>query len=114
MHYLKEKSSKLPYLLLCCSAIFASSSYGALLATSAKTIQGSRPIFTGQSGANKLGFIVNGTRYNEEIGNINSNVIKYFNSGLTLNDFTVTNLTATDFNPATDYVDADGDVVHPC
>ncbi|XKM13986.1 hypothetical protein RCS94_02160 [Orbaceae bacterium ac157xtp] len=93
--------------------MIAPSSYGALSATSANTIQGSRPGFTGQSGAKKLGFIVNGTTYSQSLNNINPSVIKEFNARLKLNDFMVTNLTASDFNPQTDYVDSDGDAGYP-
>ncbi|XKM13721.1 hypothetical protein RCS94_00680 [Orbaceae bacterium ac157xtp] len=85
------------------------SSYGALSATSANTIQGSRPTFTNTSGAKKLGFVVDGTPYSESLNNINPSVTKNFNASLKLSDFTVTGLTATDFNPTTDYYDADGD-----
>ncbi|XKM13418.1 hypothetical protein RCS94_10385 [Orbaceae bacterium ac157xtp] len=89
------------------------SSYGALSAISANTIKGNAPTFTGQSKANKLGFVVNGTAYSQALGNINSNEIKYFDAGVKLSDFTITNLTAADFSLMTDYVDADGDVGHP-
>ncbi|XKM13948.1 hypothetical protein RCS94_01960 [Orbaceae bacterium ac157xtp] len=93
--------------------MIAPSSYGALSATSANTIKGSAPWFTGQSGAKKLGFKVNGTTYSESLNNINPNTIKEFNAGLKLRDFTMTSLTATDFNPTTDYYDADGDAGYP-
>ncbi|XKM12849.1 hypothetical protein RCS94_07400 [Orbaceae bacterium ac157xtp] len=98
--------------------MIAPSSYGALSATSANTIQGSRPGFTGHSGAKKLGFKIGSgnTTYSESEGNLSplsSGVINYFDAGLTLNDFKVTNLTASDFSPANDYADADGDVAHP-
>ncbi|XKM13600.1 hypothetical protein RCS94_00045 [Orbaceae bacterium ac157xtp] len=89
--------------------LIAPSSYGALSATSANTIQGSRPTFTNTSGAKKLGFVVDGTTYSESLNNINPSVTKNFNAGLKLSDFTVTGLTANDFNPTTDYYDADGD-----
>ncbi|XKM12904.1 hypothetical protein RCS94_07690 [Orbaceae bacterium ac157xtp] len=93
--------------------MIAPSSYGALSATSANTIKGNAPWFTGQSGAKKLGFkIGNGnTTYSESEGNLSStpSVINYFDAGLTLNDFKVTNLTASDFSLTTDYYDADGD-----
>ncbi|XKM13616.1 hypothetical protein RCS94_00130 [Orbaceae bacterium ac157xtp] len=94
----------------------APSSYGALSATSANTIQGSRPGFTGQSGAKKLGFKIGNTTYSESEGNLSpssSGVINYLNAGLSLNEFKVMNLTASDFNPANDYADADGDLAHP-
>ncbi|XKM14341.1 hypothetical protein RCS94_04100 [Orbaceae bacterium ac157xtp] len=93
--------------------LIAPSSYGALSATSANTIQGSRPGFTGQSGAKKLGFKVDGTTYSESLNNINPNITKEFNAGLKLSDFTVTSLTASDFSPTADYADADGDLAHP-
>ncbi|XKM14143.1 hypothetical protein RCS94_02960 [Orbaceae bacterium ac157xtp] len=96
--------------------LIAPSSYGALSATSANTIQGSRPGFAGHSGAKKLGFKIGNTTYSESEGNLSpssSGVINYFNAGLTLNDFNVTSLTASDFSPANDYADADGDVAHP-
>ncbi|XKM14078.1 hypothetical protein RCS94_02630 [Orbaceae bacterium ac157xtp] len=92
---------------------FSLNSQAALSATSANTIQGSRPGFTGQSGAKKLGFKVNGTPYSESLNNINPSVTKEFNAGLKLSDFTVTNLTASDFSPTADYADADGDLAHP-
>ncbi|XKM13990.1 hypothetical protein RCS94_02180 [Orbaceae bacterium ac157xtp] len=93
-----------------------SSSYGALSATSANTIQGSRPGFTGQSGAKKLGFKIGNTTYSESEGNLSpssSGVINYLNAGLRLDEFEVMNLTASDFSPMVDYADADGDVAHP-
>ncbi|XKM13409.1 hypothetical protein RCS94_10340 [Orbaceae bacterium ac157xtp] len=93
--------------------MIAPSSYGALSATSANTIQGSRPGFTGQSGAKKLGFVVNGTTYSQSLNNISPSVAKEFNKDLKLSDFTVTNLTASDFSPTSDYEDADGDLAHP-
>ncbi|XKM13320.1 hypothetical protein RCS94_09885 [Orbaceae bacterium ac157xtp] len=93
--------------------MIAPSSYGALSATSANTIQGSRPGFTGQSGAKKLGFVVNGTTYSESLNNINPTDIKEFNALLKLSDFTVTSLTASDFSPTADYADVDGDEPHP-
>ncbi|XKM12477.1 hypothetical protein RCS94_05505 [Orbaceae bacterium ac157xtp] len=93
--------------------MIASSSYGALSATSANTIKGNAPWFTGQSGAKKLGFVVDGTPYSENLNNINPSVIKEFNAGLKLSDFTVTSLTASDFSPTVDYADADGDLAHP-
>ncbi|XKM13203.1 hypothetical protein RCS94_09235 [Orbaceae bacterium ac157xtp] len=100
------------------------SSYGALSATSANTIQGSRPGFTGQSGAKRLGFVVDGISYSEandaydavrnpDKDKIISGVQKNFNAGLKLSDFTVTSLTASDFSPTADYADADGDEAHP-
>ncbi|XKM13969.1 hypothetical protein RCS94_02070 [Orbaceae bacterium ac157xtp] len=93
--------------------LIAQSSYGALSATSANTIKGSAPWFTGQSGAKKLGFIVNGTPYSESLNNINPTEIKEFNTSLKLSDFTVTNLTAADFSPTNDYADSDGDIADP-
>ncbi|XKM12755.1 hypothetical protein RCS94_06920 [Orbaceae bacterium ac157xtp] len=100
--------------------MIAPSSYGALSATSANTIQGSAPWFTGQSGAKKLGFIVDGISYSEandaydavtnpDKDKIISGVQKNFNAGLKLSDFVVTGLTANDFSLTTDYYDADGD-----
>ncbi|XKM14578.1 hypothetical protein RCS94_05225 [Orbaceae bacterium ac157xtp] len=100
--------------------LIAPSSYGALSATSANTIKGNAPWFTGQSGAKKLGFVVDGISYSEAnpvLGGTNtskdkiiSGVQKNFNGGLKLSDFVVTGLTANDFSPTTDYYDADGDL----
>ncbi|XKM13849.1 hypothetical protein RCS94_01415 [Orbaceae bacterium ac157xtp] len=103
------------------SLLISTSSYGALSATSANTIKGNAPWFTGQSGAKKLGFVVDGISYSEAndaydaVRNPNkdkiiSGIPKNFNSSLRLRDFTVTGLTANDFSPTTDYYDADGDV----
>ncbi|XKM13944.1 hypothetical protein RCS94_01940 [Orbaceae bacterium ac157xtp] len=89
------------------------STYGVLSATSVNTIRGNTPTFTGKSGANKLGFKVGGTTYSQGLGNIDSNTIKEFNAGLKLSDFIVTSLTVSDFSPANDYADADGDTAHP-
>ncbi|XKM13492.1 hypothetical protein RCS94_10780 [Orbaceae bacterium ac157xtp] len=104
--------------------MIAPSSYGALSATSANTIQGSRPGFTGQSGAKKLGFKVGNITYSEandvydsltnpDKDKIISGVRKDFNGSLKLSDFVVTGLTANDFSPTTDYYDADGDAGYP-
>ncbi|XKM13053.1 hypothetical protein RCS94_08465 [Orbaceae bacterium ac157xtp] len=96
--------------------LIAPLSYGALSATSANTIQGSRPGFTGQSGAKKLGFKIGNTAYSESEGNLSpssSGVINYLNAGLRLDEFEVMNLTASDFSPMADYTDADGDEAHP-
>ncbi|XKM14055.1 hypothetical protein RCS94_02515 [Orbaceae bacterium ac157xtp] len=92
------------------------SSYGALSATSANTIQGSRPGFTAQSGAKRLGFKIANTTYSESEGNLSpssSGVINYLNAGLRLDEFDVTNLTASDFSLTTDYYDSDGDTGYP-
>ncbi|XKM12544.1 hypothetical protein RCS94_05845 [Orbaceae bacterium ac157xtp] len=102
------------------SLLISTSSYGALSATSANTIKGNAPWFTGQSGAKKLGFVVDGISYSEAndaydaVRNPNkdkiiSGIPKNFNSSLKLRDFTVTGLTANDFSPTADYYDADGD-----
>ncbi|XKM12537.1 hypothetical protein RCS94_07800 [Orbaceae bacterium ac157xtp] len=90
-------------------------SYGALSATSANTIHGSRPGFTGQSGAKKLGFKIGNTTYSESAGNLStaSGAINNFNAGLRLDEFEIMNLTASDFSPTADYADADGDLAHP-
>ncbi|XKM12509.1 hypothetical protein RCS94_05665 [Orbaceae bacterium ac157xtp] len=95
--------------------LIVSNSYGALTATSANTIQGSRPGFTGQSGAKKLGFKIGNTTYSESEGNLSTatGAINNFNAGLRLDEFVVTNLTASDFSPTADYADADGDLAHP-
>ncbi|XKM14426.1 hypothetical protein RCS94_04435 [Orbaceae bacterium ac157xtp] len=93
--------------------LIAPSSYGALSATSANTIKGNAPWFTGQSGANRFGFEVGGTTYSQGIGNINSSDIKEFDAGLRLSDFHIINLGVSDFNALTDYYDADGDEAHP-
>ncbi|XKM14483.1 hypothetical protein RCS94_04730 [Orbaceae bacterium ac157xtp] len=93
--------------------LIAPSSYGALSTTSANTIQGKAPTFTGQSGANKLGFKVGDTLYSEAEGNIESNTIKEFDGGLKLDDFDIKTLDINDFNPLTDYLDEDGDEAHP-
>ncbi|XKM13377.1 hypothetical protein RCS94_10180 [Orbaceae bacterium ac157xtp] len=95
--------------------MIAPSSYGALSATSVNTIQGSRPGFTGQSGAKKLGFKIGNTTYSESEGNLSpssSGIINYLNAGLRLDEFEVMNLTASDFSPTADYADADGDLAH--
>ncbi|XKM13180.1 hypothetical protein RCS94_09120 [Orbaceae bacterium ac157xtp] len=90
------------------------SSYGVLSAVSANTIKGNAPWFTEQSGAKKLGFKIGNIVYSESEGNLSSSpsVVNYFNAELTLNDFKVMNLTSNDFDPATDYYDADGDEAH--
>ncbi|XKM12738.1 hypothetical protein RCS94_06835 [Orbaceae bacterium ac157xtp] len=93
--------------------MIAPNSYGALSTTSANTIQGKAPTFTGQSGANKLGFKVGNTLYSEAEGNIESNTIKELDGGLSLNDFQITTINVSDFNPLTDYLDEDGDEAHP-
>ncbi|XKM13645.1 hypothetical protein RCS94_00280 [Orbaceae bacterium ac157xtp] len=80
--------------------MIAPSSYGALSATSANTIKGRAP--TVQNGS--LGFNVNGDDYSKAIGNIDPNVVKAFDAGLSLRHFTVMNLRNAD------YYDADGDV----
>ncbi|XKM13665.1 hypothetical protein RCS94_00380 [Orbaceae bacterium ac157xtp] len=94
--------------------LIAPNSYGALSATSANTIQGSRPGFTGQSGAKKLGFKIGNTTYSENVGNLSTATgdINNFNAGLRLDEFEVMNLTASDFSPMADYADVDGDEPH--
>ncbi|XKM13107.1 hypothetical protein RCS94_08745 [Orbaceae bacterium ac157xtp] len=91
--------------------MIAPSSYGALSATSANTIKGKTPWFTGQSGAKKLGFKIGNTTYSESENNLSSapSEINYFNAGLRLDEFEVTNFTAADFSLTADYYDADGD-----
>ncbi|XKM13716.1 hypothetical protein RCS94_00655 [Orbaceae bacterium ac157xtp] len=94
-------------------------SYGALSATSANTIQGHKPGFSGQSGAKKLGFKVGDIYYSEAnpvLGGSNttkdkivSGTPKLFEPSLRLKDFKVQDLTINDFNVMTDYYDADGD-----
>ncbi|XKM13223.1 hypothetical protein RCS94_09350 [Orbaceae bacterium ac157xtp] len=103
--------------------MIAPSSYGVLSATSANTIQGSRPGFTGQSGAKKLGFKVGNISYSEAnpvLGGSNTTkdkiepgTPKLFEPSLKLNEFVVQGLTVSDFTVATDYYDADGDGAHP-
>ncbi|XKM14466.1 hypothetical protein RCS94_04635 [Orbaceae bacterium ac157xtp] len=95
--------------------MIAPNSYGALSTTSAKTIQGSRPGFTGQSGAKKLGFKIGNTTYSESAGNLSTTpgAINNFNAGLRLDEFNVMTLTAADFNASTDYEDSDGDGADP-
>ena len=94
--------------------IVTNSANAALTAVTANTIHGTAPKFTATSGANKLGFVINGTNYSEQIGNITSATPKFLSGGLTFNDFTVaTFLTTADFNVATDYQDDDGDDAHP-
>ncbi|XKM14066.1 hypothetical protein RCS94_02570 [Orbaceae bacterium ac157xtp] len=78
-------------------------SYGALSATSANTIKGNAPTI----GNDSLGFKVDGEKYSQKLGNIDSAVAKSFNASLTLNDFEVTGLTVDD------YADVDGDVADP-
>ncbi|XKM13018.1 hypothetical protein RCS94_08290 [Orbaceae bacterium ac157xtp] len=92
---------------------FSLNSQAALSATSANTIQGSKPTFTNTSGANRFGFEVGGTTYSQGIGNINSSDIKEFDAGLRLGDFHVISLGVSDFNASTDYYDAEGDAAHP-
>ncbi|XKM14441.1 hypothetical protein RCS94_04510 [Orbaceae bacterium ac157xtp] len=77
-------------------------SYGALSATSANTIKGRAPTVQNSS----LGFNVDGEDYSKAIGNIDPNVAKAFDAGLSLRHFTVMNLRNAD------YYDADGDVAH--
>ncbi|XKM12868.1 hypothetical protein RCS94_07495 [Orbaceae bacterium ac157xtp] len=99
--------------------MIAPSSYGALSATSANTIQGHKPGFTGQSGAKKLGFKVGNISYSEAnlvLGGSNTDKDKIvpgtpreFERTLKLNEFSVQGLTVSDFTVATDYFDADGD-----
>ncbi|XKM14427.1 hypothetical protein RCS94_04440 [Orbaceae bacterium ac157xtp] len=93
--------------------LIAPNSYGALSATSANTIKGSAPSFTGQSGANKLGFKVGSILYSEREGNIVGGTEKIFEPSLRLNEFEVQSLTVNDFRVSTDYYDADGDDAHP-
>ncbi|XKM13056.1 hypothetical protein RCS94_08480 [Orbaceae bacterium ac157xtp] len=93
--------------------LIVSNSYGALSATSANTIKGSAPTFTGQSGANKLGFKVGSTLYSEGEGNIAGGTVKIFDKDLKLNEFEVQSLTMNDFTVVNDYYDADGDAEHP-
>ncbi|XKM13092.1 hypothetical protein RCS94_08670 [Orbaceae bacterium ac157xtp] len=99
------------------------SSYGALSATSANTIQGHKPGFSGQSGAKKLGFKVGNITYSEAnpvLGGSNTDkdkivpgTPKEFEKTLKLSEFRVQGLTVSDFSVATDYYDADGDDAHP-
>ncbi|XKM13494.1 hypothetical protein RCS94_10790 [Orbaceae bacterium ac157xtp] len=89
--------------------LIASNSYGALSATSANTIKGNAPWFTGHSGAKRLGIKVNGTNYSESLGNLSATNNNLFDAGLTPNDFQITSLTAADFTIANDYEDVDGD-----
>ncbi|XKM13255.1 hypothetical protein RCS94_09525 [Orbaceae bacterium ac157xtp] len=102
--------------------MIAPSSYGALSATSANTIQGNKPLFTGQTDANKkkLGFKVGNISYSEANpaynastnrfkDKIESGTPKLFEPSLRLEDFKVQSLTANDFDVQTDYYDADGD-----
>ncbi|XKM13200.1 hypothetical protein RCS94_09220 [Orbaceae bacterium ac157xtp] len=92
--------------------MIAPSSYGALSATSANTIQGRAPWFTSASGANKLGFLINGVEYSQTKGNINENTPKEFDASLKLSDFRPKSLSISDFNVASDYADSDGDAPH--
>ncbi|XKM14337.1 hypothetical protein RCS94_03975 [Orbaceae bacterium ac157xtp] len=78
------------------------SSYGALSATSANTIQGRAPVIQ----SNRLGFKVNGASYSQAIGNIDPSVAKAFDAGLSFSHFKIMDLTSAD------YYDADGDVAH--
>ncbi|XKM14044.1 hypothetical protein RCS94_02460 [Orbaceae bacterium ac157xtp] len=82
--------------------LIAPSSYGALSATSAHTIQGRAPTIQN----NRLGFKVNGASYSQAIGNIDPSVAKAFDAGLSFSHFKIMDLTSTD------YYDADGDVAH--
>ncbi|XKM13430.1 hypothetical protein RCS94_10445 [Orbaceae bacterium ac157xtp] len=83
--------------------LIAPSSYCALSATSANTIKGRAPTIQN----NRLGFEVNGKKYSEAIGNIDSAVAKAFDAGLSFSHFSVTDLTNSD------YYDVDGDDAHP-
>ncbi|XKM13919.1 hypothetical protein RCS94_01810 [Orbaceae bacterium ac157xtp] len=83
------------------------SSYGALSATSANTIKGNAPTFKGNSDNDRVGFVVEGEKYSQALGNIDSSVIKNFNVGLTLSDFKIASFTADDYD------DVDGDAPHP-
>ncbi|XKM13995.1 hypothetical protein RCS94_02205 [Orbaceae bacterium ac157xtp] len=99
--------------------MIAPSSYGALSAMSANTIQGNKPGFSGQSGAKKLGFKVGNISYSEAnpvLGGSNTDkdkiepgTPKVFERTLKLNEFVVQGLTVNDFTVANDYFDADGD-----
>ncbi|XKM12819.1 hypothetical protein RCS94_07250 [Orbaceae bacterium ac157xtp] len=80
--------------------MIAPSSYGALSATSANTIQGRAPTVQNSG----LGFEVNGESFSVALGNIDPNVAKAFDAGLSLSHFTAMDLTNAD------YYDADGDV----
>ncbi|XKM13927.1 hypothetical protein RCS94_01855 [Orbaceae bacterium ac157xtp] len=108
----------------CAVSLFvAPSSYGVLSATSANTIQGHKPGFSGQSGAKKLGFKVGNISYSEAnpvLGGSNTDkdkiepgTPKLFDPSLRLEDFKVQNFTENDFTIATDYYDADGDDANP-
>ncbi|XKM14390.1 hypothetical protein RCS94_04250 [Orbaceae bacterium ac157xtp] len=88
---------------------FSVNSQAALSATSANTIQGSRPGFMGQSGAKKLGFKIGNAKYSESLGNLSATNNNLFDAGLTPGDFQITSLTAADFTIANDYQDVDGD-----
>ncbi|XKM13683.1 hypothetical protein RCS94_00490 [Orbaceae bacterium ac157xtp] len=100
--------------------LIAPSSYGALSATSANTIQGHKPGFSGQSGAKKLGFKVGNISYSEAnpvLGGSNTDkdkiepgTPKLFEPSLRLNEFVVQGLTVNDFTVVNDYFDADGDI----
>ncbi|XKM12505.1 hypothetical protein RCS94_05645 [Orbaceae bacterium ac157xtp] len=92
--------------------MIASSSYGALSATSTNTIQGSRPTFASQLGVKKLGFTVRGVYFSENEGNIEEGVVKLMDAGVSLSEFEIKQLTSSDFNTLTDYYDADGDLAH--
>lgn len=89
----------------------SSSSYAVLTARTANTIQGVAPSFksTVDENANKLGFAVNGTFYSEHSENIASGTAKTFSGYLSLSDFAVKSLAATDFTVADDYLDGDND-----
>ncbi|XKM14026.1 hypothetical protein RCS94_02370 [Orbaceae bacterium ac157xtp] len=87
-------------------------SYGALSATSANTIKGSKPELIGQTVAKKLGFKVGNTSYSEALGNIVSNTAQIFDKDLKLNEFEIQGLTVDDFTVAANYYDVDGDVEH--
>lgn len=87
----------------------SSSSYAVLTASTANTIQGTAPGFKTTSGANKLGFVVNGTFYSEHSGNIASGEDKTFSGYLSLSDFAVKSLATTDFTVVDDYLDGDND-----
>lgn len=77
-------------------------------AKSANLIYGVAPTLVETSAQNKLGFTINGTAYNESLGNVSSTSTNLFES-VTLNDFVVG---TPNFDTNEDYSDLDGDVPH--
>lgn len=72
-------------------------------------IEGNKPKFVQGNSGQKLGFTVDGVLYSYEKGNIISGNVKKFPGNYTLSEFTVNNLSVSDFNVNDNYFDSDGD-----